>query len=152
MNEFQDRSGANSAAGAAPLTTAKVVGGIILMPVGIAIMVVGIITHFAQKAGRVTLFPYAGRLVILAGMGVIIAAVAMAGSRMAVRFGAVTVVAGVGMMAFGFINMANPDLRFYAPLGFFIALAGGLLVWGGMEFAKEFAKVSKSTSESKSLD
>jgi hypothetical protein len=124
----------------APAALVLFVLGVALMPVGIAAMVGGAILHFAVKAGKVDLFPYAGRFVILLGFVAAIMGVAIAGSRAAVWFGVGTLVAGAGMFVFGYANLAEPSLRFYAPLGFFIALAGGAVIWAGRAWDEEMRK------------
>jgi hypothetical protein len=111
--------------------------GMALMLAGVAAIVGGITVHFAVKAERLGLFPFAGRLIMLMGVAVVVAAVALAGRRVAFRFGIVTLMAGIGMLAFGFIKLAEPSLRFFAPLGFFVALAGGILLWVNCEYSKE---------------
>jgi hypothetical protein len=147
MNEFPDEQEAEIPVIVTPNSVARIVGGTILMLTGVGLIVGGIILHFAQKAGHIFLFPFAGRLMILFGIGVSIWAIVLAGLRMAVRFGSVTLVVGIGMLGFGYYNLAEPSLRFYAPLGFFIALAGGFLIWGSREFAKESAKPSKPADD-----
>ncbi len=127
-------------------SAAVVVLGVALMAVGAATMVGGAVLHFAVKAGRVDLFPYAGRLVILAGLGAAIVGVALAGSRAAVTLGAAMLAAGLGMLAFGYANFAEPSLRLYAPLGFFVGLAGGCLVWGGRTYDEEARKLAAGTA------
>lgn len=119
---------------------ARSASGVTLMVVGMAAIVGGVILHFAIKADRVAIWPYTGRLVMLLGVGGLLGGVALAGTRAAVRLGAVTIIAGVAMLAYGYANLAEPSLRFYAPLGFFIALAGGFLIWGARAFAEEAAK------------
>jgi hypothetical protein len=123
-------------------SAARFVGGIVLMLVGVATMVGGIILHFAVKAERVDLFPYAGRFVILLGLVIAIVAMVMAGWRAAIWAGSVVIAVGVVMLVYGYANLEEPSLRFYAPLGFFIALAGGFLVWGGRFFRDEARKLA----------
>jgi hypothetical protein len=127
---------------ASPATASLVrfVLGVALMPVGVVVFVGGAVLHFAIKAGKVDLFPHAGRFVILLGFVVTILGIAVAGSRAAVRFGVVTLVAGAGMFVYGYANLAEPSLRFYAPLGFFIALAGGAVIWAGRAYDEEMRK------------
>ena len=48
------------------------------------------------------------------------------------------------MLGFGYANLAEPSLRFYAPLGFFVSLAGGLLIWGGRAYDEEVRKLAAS--------
>jgi hypothetical protein len=116
------------------------IGGMGMMLIGVAAIVGGLILHFAEKAERFVLFPYAGRFIILIGIGAVIGGIVLMGTRAAVCFGVVILVVGIGMLAFGFIKMAEPSLRFYAPLGFFVSLAGGLIIWGSLEYAKEAKK------------
>jgi hypothetical protein len=123
---------------------AGLVARMTLLLIGVAAMVGGIILHFWVKAKHPELFPYTGRHILLAGMTFIIVAAALAGRRMAVRFGVVTVAVGIGMLVFGFVKLAEPSLRFYAPLGFFFSLAGGFLVWGGLEFLRDSKDVMEA--------
>ncbi len=130
MKDFSDDLDADPLARSFARTTVRIVAGIVLMLIGVAMIVGGLIMHFAEKAKRFELFPYAGRLTIVVGIGAIVVAITVAGSRITVWFGTVTLAVGICMLAFGYINLAEPTLRFYAPLGFFISLAGGFLVWG----------------------
>jgi hypothetical protein len=138
MNDFPDGSDEQGDAPALPFarTRATMVVGMALMLLGMGAIVGGIIIHFAVKAERLNLFPYAGRLVVLIGMGLTIVAFVFVGRRVAVGSGIVTLVAGIGMLVFGYANLAEPSLRFLAPLGFFISLAGGFLIWCGFDFGK----------------
>jgi hypothetical protein len=111
-----------------------------MLLIGVAAIVGGLILHFAEKAERFVLFPYAGRLTILIGLGVVTCGFVLTGTRAAVQFGAVILVVGIGMLGFGFIKIAEPSLRFYAPLGFFVSLAGGLIIWGSLDYAKHTKK------------
>ena len=108
----------------------------LLMGLGIAAIVGGIVLHFAEKADRLVLFPFAGRLIILVGIALSGVGIAVAGAKAAARLGAFTLVVGILMFVYGYANLGNRDQRFYAPLGFFVGLAGGLLLWGGLEMAK----------------
>jgi peptidoglycan/LPS O-acetylase OafA/YrhL len=112
------------------------IGGMVMMLIGVAAIVGGLILHFAEKAERFVLFPYTGRFTILIGIGVITCGFVLTGTRTAVRFGVVILVIGIGMLAFGFIKFAEPSLRFFAPLGFFVSLAGVLIIWGTLDYAK----------------
>jgi hypothetical protein len=114
--------------------------GVALMPLGVAAIVGGAILHFAIQAEKVNLFRHAGRFVILLGFVAAILGIVLAGSRAAVRFGIVTLVAGAGMFVYGYANLAEPSLRFYAPLGFFIGLGGGALIWAGRAYDQEMRK------------
>jgi len=125
--------------------------GLVMMLFGVAAIVGGIILFFAVKAKVLDLFPFAERLVLLFGVGLGVGLIAMgillAGWRVAVWFGVVTLVVGIGMLVFGFIKLAEPSLRFYAPLGFFVSLAGGVLIWAGRECEKEFDKMLRSDAD-----
>jgi hypothetical protein len=149
VNNFPDNLDDDLSVRAAAKTTIRIVGGGVLMLLGVATIVGGIIMHFAEKAERFVLFPFAGRLTIVVGLGISIAAVALAGARAAIAFGSVVLVVGIGMFIFGYSNLPEPSLRFYAPLGFFVSLAGGFFIWGGREFLKEAAKEAARKPESK---
>ena len=120
------------------------IGGMAMMLIGVAAIVGGLVLHFAEKAERFVLFPYAGRSIILIGIGAIIGGIVLMGTRAAVRFGVAILVVGIGMLAFGFIKMAEPSLRFYAPLGFFVSLAGSFIIWGSLDYAKQTKKIPDS--------
>jgi hypothetical protein len=121
-------------------TAAASIGGMAMMLLGVVAIVGGLILHFAEKAERFVLFPYAGRFTILIGIAVITCGFLRTGTRTAVRFGVVILVVGIGMLAFGYIKLAEPSLRFYAPLGFFVSLAGGFVIWGSLDYAEQTKK------------
>ncbi len=128
------------AASPAMASAVRGVFGVLLLPGGIVAMVGGAILHFAVEAGKVELFPYAGRFVILFGFVLVIAGVVLAGSRPARRFSVIALVAGAVMFVYGYANLAEPSLRFYAPLGFFIALAGLAVIWAARAYDEEMRK------------
>jgi hypothetical protein len=101
----------------------------------------GIILHFWMRAMHPELFPFAGRLILLVGMGLVVLVTILAGRRMAIRFGAVTLAIGVVMLVFGFVKLADPSLRFLAPLGFFICLTGGSFLWCGRVLDGDIADI-----------
>jgi hypothetical protein len=143
MDELPDTQGTHRDPEAPSVASAaRIVAGLVVMLVGMATMVGGIILHFAVKAERVALFPYAGRFVILIGLVVAIGGITLAGWRAAVWSGAVAIAVGLVMLVYGYLNLEEPSLRFYAPLGFFIALAGGFLAWGGIFFRDEARKMA----------
>ena len=141
-------TGTGSASPSLGRTAAWNVAGMFLLLLGVAAIVGGIVLHFAEKADRFVLFPFAGRLIILAGIALSGVAMVVAGAKATARFGAFTLLVGILMFVYGYANLANPDQRFYAPLGFFVGLAGGLLLWGGLEFAKEQVQEAQGDGQS----
>lgn len=112
--------------------------GMALLLIGVAVIVGGFILVFALKAKQLELFPYAEEIVViildLLAACVIVGAIALASSRVVVRFGMVTLAIGFALLVFGFINLAEPTLRIYAPLGLFVSAAGGGIIYYGHEF------------------
>jgi hypothetical protein len=141
MNDFPDKLKPNS--DLATPSFARTAASFVLMLIGVGAIVGTCILFFYLKAYHVEPFPSAWRLLVLIGMCVsllaIILAMLLAGSRMVVRFGSVTLVVGIGMLAFGFVKLAEPSLRFYAPLGFFVSLAGGFLIWSGLNWTQQLS-------------
>lgn len=139
-DEFLEENRARAIPARSAPATARFVVGTALMLIGEAAIVGGLILFFALKAEVEGLPRYAERIVLLIVLGVsfvvTLAGLLLAGRGAAAILGVVTVVVGVGMMAFGFVELAEPSLRFYAPLGFFVSLAGGFVIWIALDHAK----------------
>ena len=130
---------------------ARAVGSIVLMLIGVGAIVGTCILFFYLKAHHVEPFPRAWKLVavfgVCASLLAFVPSMLLAGPRIVVRFGSFTLVVGVGMLAFGFFKLAEPSLRFFAPLGFFVSLAGGFLIWFGIEFPSLMQKASSDEAD-----
>lgn len=121
-------------------TCARTAASFVLMLIGVGAIVGTCILYFYLKAFHVEPFPDAWNLVALFGTCVsilaIIPAMFLAGVRMVISCGSITLVVGIGMLVFGFVKLAEPSLRFFAPLGLFVSLAGGFLIWIGLDAFK----------------
>lgn len=129
-------------------TFTRTVAGFVLMLIGVSAIVGTCILYFYLKAFHAEPFPNAWRLLAFVGVCAsflaIISAMCLAGPRTVVKFGSITLVVGVGMLIFGFVKLAEPSLRFFAPLGFFVSLAGGFLIWIGLNYPKWVQEASES--------
>jgi hypothetical protein len=115
--------------------SARLFVGLVLMPIGVAIVLGGFVLYFGNKSGQLLTFPFAGGLTIIVGLGVMGAGVPLAGPRGAIAFGAILLAAGIIMLPIG-LTTSEPSHRIYGPAGFALALLGGLIVRGGLDFAK----------------
>jgi hypothetical protein len=132
-------------------TFARTAASSVLMLIGVGAIVGTCILFFYLKAFHVEPFRNAWKLIALVGTCIsflaIIPAMLLAGPRMVVRFGSITLVVGIVTLVFGFVRLAEPSLRFFAPLGFFVSLAGGFLIWVGLDGLKWTQEPSSSEAD-----
>jgi len=149
MNDFSDKLEWQEDLAKPSFT--RTAASLVLMLIGVGAFIGTWILFFYMKAFHVEPFPSAWKLIVLVGMCVsflaIITAMLLAGPRTVVAFGTITLVVGVGMLAFGFVRLAEPSLRFFAPLGFFVFLAGGFLIWLGLNVPKWTRQPSDSEAD-----
>ena len=149
MNDFTDKLEPQE--DLAKPSFARTAASFVLMLIGVGVIVGTCILFFYLKAFHVEPFPRAWKLIAFVGTCVsflaIIPAMFLAGPRTVFRFGSLTLVVGVGMLVFGFVRLAEPSLRFFAPLGFFVSLAGGFLIWFGLNVPKWTQEPSDSEAD-----
>ena len=149
MSDFQDNHEPQD--DLAKRTLARTAAGIVFLLIAVSVIVGTCILYFYLKAFYVQPFPSAWKVVALAGVCVsllaIIPAFFLAGRRTITWFGVMTLVVGVGMLIFGFVRLAEPSLRFFAPLGFFVSLASGFLIWIGLDAHESTHELSNSEAD-----
>ena len=113
----------------------RLVGGIIGMLVAFVLLLVGLVLYFGGKAGRLLVFPYAGRLTMIAaviglGLGVI-----LAGRRSAMALSGLVAVGGLVPYPVGLAYVEQFGTKVYQAIGLLTTLAGliGLYVTYGMD-------------------
>ena len=81
----------------------RLIGGLASMLAGFGILLGGLILHFAEKAGKVTILPMpiAGRLTAVIGLSIVGLGAWLARRRAAMAFSVFVVVGGLVLYAFG---------------------------------------------------
>jgi hypothetical protein len=104
-------------------------GGVITMLVGAAVLLGGIILHFGEKADRLVIFPFAGRLTILLGIVILATGAAFAGRRAGLVLGALMVIGGLVLYGFGLAYVQQLGTRLYQLFGLLTTLIGLVVVY-----------------------
>jgi hypothetical protein len=109
----------------------RLVGGLASMLAGFGILLGGLILHFAEKAGKVTILPVpiAGRLTAVIGLGIVGVGAWLAGRRAALAFCVFVVVGGLALYAFGLVYVEQLGTRVYQALGLLTTLVGLMAIW-----------------------
>jgi hypothetical protein len=139
VQDFAQDVGPGDAGSSIVRDSARLVLGLVLMVLGVAAVLGGVVLYFGNKSGRLVTFPFAGGFTILVGLGVMAVGVAWSGPRGAIGFGATLLVCGLVLLPIGMFT-SEPSYRICGPAGFGLALLGGLIVRGGLDFAKEQAR------------
>ena len=118
----------------------RLIGGLALMLAGFAIMLGGLILHFAEKAGRVTIVPVpiAGRLTAVVGLTIASLGAWLAGRRAAMAFSVFAVVGGLALYAFGLAYVEQLGSRRYQGLGLLTCLVGLIAIWATHDIGRAF--------------
>jgi hypothetical protein len=109
--------------------TINLVGGISGMLAGSLVLLGGIILHVGEKSGRLVIFPFAGRLTMLVGIGILAIGAAFAGRRAGMTLGILMVLGGIGLYAFGLAYVDQLGTRLYQLGGLLTALVGLIVVY-----------------------
>jgi hypothetical protein len=99
-------------------------GGLVAMLVGGALLLAGLVLHIGEKAGRLLIFPMAGRLTMLLGVGVLGVGVALAGRRAAIGLCVVAVIGGIVAYGIGLAYVEQLGTRLVQAFGLLTALVG----------------------------
>jgi len=102
----------------------RLVGGISSMLAGSLVLLGGIILHFGEESGRLVIFPFAGRLMILVGIAILAIGAAFAGRRPGMTLGILMVLGGIGLYAFGLAYVEQLGTRRYQLAGLLTTLVG----------------------------
>src|SRR5262249_22834278 len=97
----------------------QLVAGVVARLLGSAFLLGGFVLWAGEKADRLVIFPWAGRLTMLVGVAGLAVGAALAGRRAALTLSVLLVVGGIALYAIG--------LAFVEQLGTPLCQAGGLL-------------------------
>jgi hypothetical protein len=104
-------------------------GGIITMLAGAAVFLGGIILHFGEKADRILLFPFVGRLTLLLGLIILAIGAALAGRRAGMALGILMVLGGIGLYGVGLAFVQQLGTRLYQLFGLLTVIIGLVIVY-----------------------
>jgi hypothetical protein len=110
-------------------SVSRLFGGVVAMVVGGLLLLGGIILHFGEKADRLFIFPFAGRLTILLGIAVLGVGAAFAGRRAALILSGLMVIGGIVVYVIGLIFVEQIGSRVYQAIGLLTVLVGLISVY-----------------------
>lgn len=111
------------------VTPLLLAGGITSMVAGSGVLIGGLILHVGEKSGRLVIFPFAGRLTMLLGVGLLAVGAALAGRRAGLTLGIVMAVGGVALYAVGLAFVQQLGSRLYQAFGLLTTLVGLIVVY-----------------------
>ena len=137
-NDDEDGSGKRSPACVGSSGTQLVVG-IVAMLLGSVFLLGGLVLWVGEKADRLVIFPWAGRLTMLVGIAGLAIGAALAGRRAAMTLSVLMVVGGIALYAIGLAFVEQLGTRLYQAGGLLTALVGLIALYSsyGMDRASQ---------------
>ena len=144
-NDDEDGAGKRSPASGGSSGTQLVVG-IVAMLLGSVFLLGGLVLWVGEKADRLVIFPWAGRLSMLVGIAGLAIGAAFAGRRAAMTLSVLMVVGGIALYAIGLAFVEQLGTRLYQAGGLLTALVGLIALYStyGMDVASKPGKSSRS--------
>src|SRR5947209_16356594 len=102
----------------------QLVVGIVAMLLGSVFLLGGFVLWAGEKADRLVIFPWAGRLTMLVGIAGLAVGAAFAGRRAAMILSVVLVIGGIALYAIGLGFVEQLGTRLYQAGGLLTALVG----------------------------
>jgi len=103
---------------------AGLIVGIVAMLIGSVFLLGGFVLWAGEKADRLVIFPWAGRLTMLVGIAGLAIGAALAGRRAAMILSVVLVIGGIALYANGLAFVEQLGTRLYQAGGLLTALVG----------------------------
>ena len=120
--------------------------GIVAMLLGSVFLLGGFVLWVGEKADRLVIFPWAGRLTILLGIAGLAIGAAFAGRRAAMTLSVLMAIGGIALYAIGLAFVEQLGTRLYQAGGLHTALVGLIALYStyGMDVASKPGKPSRS--------
>ncbi len=109
------------------------------MLLGSVFLLGGFVLWVGEKADRLVIFPWAGRLTMLAGIAGLAIGAALAGRRAAMTLSVLMVIGGIALYAIGLAFVERLGTRLYQAGGLLTALVGLIALYSshGMDRASQ---------------
>ena len=126
----------------------QLVFGIVAMLLGSVFLLGGLVLWAGEKADRLVIFPWAGRLTMLVGIAGLAIGAALAGRRAAMTLSVLMVVGGIALYAIGLVFVEQLGTRLYQAGGLLTALVGLIALYSsyGMDRASQPSGPSRAES------
>jgi cation transport ATPase len=146
-NDDEGGAGKRSPASGGSSGTQLVVG-IVAMLLGSVFLLGGLVLWVGEKADRLVIFPWAGRLTMLVGIAGLAIGAALAGRRAAMTLSVLMVVGGIALYAIGLAFVEQLGTRLYQAGGLLTALVGLIALYSsyGMDRASQPSGPSRAES------
>jgi hypothetical protein len=102
----------------------RLIVGIVAMLAGAVFLLGGFVLWAGEKADRLVIFPWAGRLAMLVGIAGLAIGAAFAGRRAALTLSVLLVIGGIALYAIGLAFVEQLGTRLYQAGGLLTALVG----------------------------
>src|SRR3954447_24255588 len=102
----------------------RLIVGIVAMLFGSVFLLGGFVLWVGEKADRLVIFPWAGRLMVLVGIAGLAIGAAFAGRRAAMTLSVLMVIGGIALYAIGLAFVEQFGTRLYQAFGLLTALVG----------------------------
>jgi hypothetical protein len=136
---FEDKNsgGANPSPLSPVARGTRLLASIVGMLAGFVLLLGGLVLHVGEKADRLVIFPFAGRLTMLVGIVALAVGAAFAGRRAAMTLSVLMVIGGIALYAIGLGFLEQLGTRLYQAVGLLTALVGLIAVYStyGMDRA-----------------
>jgi hypothetical protein len=148
FNSNYDDGSANPSPDSGGRTGTQLIAGIVAMLFGSVFLLGGFVLWAGEKADRLVIFPWAGRLTMLVGIAGLAIGAAFAGRRAAMTLSVLMVVGGIALYAIGLAFVEQLGTRLYQAGGLLTALVGLIAVYSsyGMDRASQPSGPSRSES------
>ena len=117
----------------------QLVVGIVAMLIGSVFLLGGFVLWVGEKADRLVIFPWAGRLTMLLGIVGLAIGAAFAGRRAAMTLSVLMVIGGIAVYVIGLAFVEQLGTRLYQAGGLLTALVGLIALYSshGMDGASQ---------------
>jgi cation transport ATPase len=146
--DHENGSGKRSPASGGSSGTQLVVG-IVAMLLGSVFLLGGFVLWVGEKADRLVIFPWAGRLTMLVGIAGLAIGAAFAGRRAAMTLSVLMVIGGIALYAIGLAFVEQLGTRLYQAGGLLTALVGLIALYSsyGMDRASQPSGPSRAEGD-----
>src|SRR5215831_12811026 len=126
----------------------QLVVGIVAMLIGSVFLLGGFVLWAGEKADRLVIFPWAGRLTMLVGIAGLSIGAAFAGRRAALTLSVLLVVGGIALYAIGLAFVEQLGTRLYQAGGLLTALVGLIALYSSYGIGRASQPSGPSRAES----
>jgi hypothetical protein len=122
LNEFDEPASGDSHLTSPVVWAVRLTGGVVGMVIGSVLLVGGFVLYAGETAGRLLIFPFAGRLTMLLGIFVFGIVAVCAGRREALVLSGLVAVGGLALYLIGLVYVEQFGNRICQAIGLLTTL------------------------------